>query len=74
MSQGGGVRKEPKKCHVLFEWPLSEMCLLIKGLLLEFSRISDKFLWIHLNFDFSNFTYQIRLSNFIEFDFADHIS
>ena len=20
---GGGVRKVPKKCHVLFEWPLN---------------------------------------------------
>jgi hypothetical protein len=23
---GGGVRKVPKKCHVLFEWPLSNIC------------------------------------------------
>ena len=23
MGGGGGVRKVPKKCHVLFEWPLS---------------------------------------------------
>ena len=22
---GGGVRKEQKKCHVLFEWPLSHI-------------------------------------------------
>ena len=21
---GGGVRKVPKKCHVLFDWPLTE--------------------------------------------------
>ena len=23
MREGGGVRKLPKKCHVLFEWPLN---------------------------------------------------
>ncbi len=23
MSHEGGVRKVPKKCHVLFEWPLN---------------------------------------------------
>ncbi len=26
MSHGGGVRKVPKKCHVLFEWPLNTSC------------------------------------------------
>ena len=30
---GGGVRKVPKKCHVLIEWPL-------KALLIRTSRIS----------------------------------
>ncbi len=32
MSHGEtGVRKEPKKCHVLFEWPLTTLALRIKG-------------------------------------------
>ena len=31
MGGGGGVRKVPKKCHVLFEWPLSEICVLSIG-------------------------------------------
>ena len=31
--EGGGVKKVPKNCHVLFEWPLMtwQMHLLAKG-------------------------------------------
>ncbi len=35
--------------------------------------ISDEFIQIHSNFDFSNFKLQIRMSNSVEFDLFDQI-
>ena len=54
MSHGGGGRKGPKKCHVLFEWPLKTEFLL-KGLtpdmlneylLIFFSQVTSQSLTI----------------------------
>jgi hypothetical protein len=59
---GGGVSKVPKKCHVLFEWPLKTMTALSPSLWRIFSNCSDNcksFLEVEVLVDPPKFRIQI---------------
>ena len=70
-----GIRKVPKSitnylnCLLLLYFSVKNKC----NNEVQFNVSSDEFVRIHLNFDFSNFKVQIRLSNLVEFDFHDQI-
>jgi hypothetical protein len=44
-TRGEGVRKVPKKCHVLFEWPLTMSTQRRKKLSAEISKYKEMFIF-----------------------------